>query len=104
MHDSIPSVHIVGSRSFGGSEHFYVRLLKILKNSGQSVLAINRPETPVAKALAEDGIKQIHLPLANGWDLWSPWRADGQNQLRPAGKPHRHARCNERSTLFRSSS
>lgn len=74
MHATLPSVHIVGSRLYGGAEHFYVRLLRLLRDAGQPVLAINRTATPVANALAGDGIQQIHLPFANGWDLWSLWR------------------------------
>jgi glycosyltransferase involved in cell wall biosynthesis len=74
MHTKIPSVHIMGSRLFGGAEHFYLRLLRILRDGGHPVTAINRPHTPVATALASDAIKQIHFPMANGWDLWSLWR------------------------------
>ena len=74
MQNKIPSVHIMGSRLFGGAEHFYVRLLRILRDAGYPVTAINRPGSPVANDLADDAIKQIHIPMANGWDLWSLWR------------------------------
>ena len=74
MHTNIPSVHIMGSRLFGGAEHFYVRLLRVLRDAGHPVAAINRPGSPVAEALANDAIRQIHFPMANGWDLWSLWR------------------------------
>ena len=74
MQTKIPSVHVIGSRLFGGAEHFYLRLLHILRESGHPVTAISRADTPVAEALAEDAIKQIHFPMANGWDLGSLWR------------------------------
>ena len=74
MQPKIPSAHVMGSRLFGGAEHFYLRLLRILRDDGHPVTAINRPGTPVAEALAGDGIPQIHIPMANGWDLWSLWR------------------------------
>ncbi len=64
----------MGSRLFGGAEHFYLRLLRNLRDAGYPVTAINRPGSPVAEALAGDTIQQIHIPMANGWDLWSLWR------------------------------
>jgi glycosyltransferase involved in cell wall biosynthesis len=69
-----PSLHILGSRQFGGADRFYVRLVSALHAEGQPVVAINRPDSPVAKALRPDGIEQIHLPLANSYDAWSLWR------------------------------
>jgi glycosyltransferase involved in cell wall biosynthesis len=71
--DPIHSLHILGSREFGGADQFYVRLIRALRQAGQSVTAINRPDSPVAKAMAGDGPGQIHLPLANRWDAWSTW-------------------------------
>jgi len=67
----IHSIHILGSREFGGADQFYVRLIRAMKEAGQPVTAINRPDSPVARALDEDPIEQIHLPLANRWDLLS---------------------------------
>ncbi len=69
-----PSLHILGSRHFGGADRFYVRLVQALHTDGQSVVAINPPDSPVAEALRPDGVTQIHLPLANSYDLWSLWR------------------------------
>jgi L-malate glycosyltransferase len=70
----IHSIHILGSREFGGADQFYVRLVRALKEAGQPVTAINRPGSPVAAALRNDPVDQIHLPLANRWDAWSCWR------------------------------
>lgn len=74
MSNSIHSIHILGSREFGGADQFYVRLLRALHHAGQPVTAINRPDSPVARALHSDPVKQIHLPLANRWDAWSWWQ------------------------------
>ena len=68
---TLPSLHILGSRQFGGADQFYVRLVRALHQSRQDVVAINRSKSPVAEALMQDGIEQIHLPLANQWDIWS---------------------------------
>ena len=72
--DPIHSIHILGSREFGGADQFYVRLVRALHQAGQPVTAINRPGSPVADALNNDPIEQIHLPLCNRWDVWSWWR------------------------------
>ncbi|QSA96245.1 glycosyltransferase [Methylococcus sp. EFPC2] len=74
MSDTIPSLHILGSRQFGGADQFYVRLLRALHARGQAVAAVNRAGSPVACALADTGIEQIHVPMANKWDAWSLWR------------------------------
>jgi glycosyltransferase involved in cell wall biosynthesis len=69
-----PSLHILGSRQFGGADQFYVRLVRALNEKGQRVVAVNRRNSPVAEALRPDSIEQVHLPLANQWDFWSIWR------------------------------
>jgi glycosyltransferase involved in cell wall biosynthesis len=72
--DLVRSLHILGSREFGGADQFYVRLVRALHHAGQPVTAIHRPGSPVARALGPDPIEQIHVPLANRWDAWSWWR------------------------------
>ncbi len=74
MADPIHSIHILGSREFGGADQFYVRLTRALQQAGQPVTAICRSGSPVAKALQNDPLKRIHLPLANRWDAWSWWQ------------------------------
>lgn len=74
MADPIHSIHILGSREFGGADQFYVRLVRALRDADQRVTAINRPDSPVAKALEGNDLQQIHLPLANRWDAWSWWQ------------------------------
>jgi glycosyltransferase involved in cell wall biosynthesis len=68
------SLHIIGSRQFGGAEQFYVRLVGMLAERGQRPIAASRPGSPVARALADVPVEQINLPLANQWDYWSMWR------------------------------
>ncbi len=72
--DPIHSIHILGSREFGGADQFFVRLVRALEQAGQPVTAITRPGSPVANALQHDPAEQIHLPLANRWDAWSGWQ------------------------------
>ena len=74
MPDAPASIHVLGSRQFGGADQFCVRLVRALRDAGQPVTAVNRRGSPVAMALAGDGVEQIHLPLANSVDLWSVWR------------------------------
>jgi glycosyltransferase involved in cell wall biosynthesis len=74
MPESLPSLHVLGGRQFGGADHFYVRLVQALHEAGQTVTAVNRAGSPVAKALAESGVEQVHFPFANGWDAWTIWR------------------------------
>lgn len=70
----LPSLHILGSRQLGGADRFYMRLVRAFHEDSLPVLAVTRAGSPVAKALAEGAIPQVHLPLANHWDGWSAWR------------------------------
>lgn len=74
MPESPPSIHVIGSRQYGGADQFYVRLIRALREAGEEVTAVNRAISPVAQALAADDVEQIHLPLANQWDAWTVWR------------------------------
>ncbi len=74
MPEAPESIHVLGSRQFGGADQFCVRLVRALRDAGQAVTAVNRRGSPVAMALAGDGVEQIHLPLANSYDLWTVWR------------------------------
>ena len=84
MPELYPSLHVLGSRQFGGADQFYVRLLRALREAGQPVTAVNRRGTPVAAELEKSAIEQIHYPLANQWDMWSVWRI---RQLAQARQP-----------------
>ena len=72
--DPVHSVHILGSREFGGADQFFVRLVRALHDAGQPVTAVSRPASPVAIALRDDPVEQIHVSLANRWDAASWWR------------------------------
>jgi glycosyltransferase involved in cell wall biosynthesis len=85
MPEPIPSIHVLGSRQYGGADQFYVRLLRALRDAGQPVTAVNRAASPVAAALVGDGIEQIHLPLANQWDAWTVWRLRRLVESSPPG-------------------
>lgn len=74
MRDHPASIHVLGGRQFGGADQFYVRLIRGLREAGQGVTAINRAGSPVAEALAHDGVPQVHFPFANSYDAWTAWR------------------------------
>ncbi len=82
---SAGSLHVLGSRQFGGADQFYVRLIEALNDHGHHAAAVNRRGTPVAEALAASGTEQHHLPLANKWDLVSVLRLKALvRRLQPA--------------------
>jgi len=74
MAEPIHSIHILGSREFGGADQFFVRFVRALDQAGQPVTAISRSDSPVANALRDGPTEQFHLPLANRWDAWSWWQ------------------------------
>jgi len=64
------SLHIIGSKQFGGADHFYVRLVRALNERGHRAVAVTRPNTPISDAL--DGVvEQINVPMRNVWDIFS---------------------------------
>jgi len=70
----VASIHVLGSRQFGGADQFYVRLVQALAGAGEEVTAVCRTASPVSRALGGTGVQRIELPLANKWDAWSAWR------------------------------
>ncbi len=64
------SLHVMGSRGYGGAENCYVHLTKKLAADGHETVAINRPGSRVAPMLSV-GIRQHQVPMANQWDLYS---------------------------------
>jgi hypothetical protein len=70
----VRSLHIIGSRQYGGADPFFVRLLRPLEGAGEAPLAVTRRGSPVALALAGAVQVQVHLPLASKWDRRSAWR------------------------------
>lgn len=72
-HRPISSLHLIGSRSLGGAENFYVRLVSALHASHQPVTAVSPPNSGVSRALAKD-IQQIPLVMRNVFDPIARWR------------------------------
>jgi glycosyltransferase involved in cell wall biosynthesis len=66
----IHSFHIIGSRQLGGAEQFYMRLIVALNEHDHKAVALTRPTSPLCSALNEK-IRQIHVPMRNGWDIFS---------------------------------
>jgi glycosyltransferase involved in cell wall biosynthesis len=66
----VGSLHIIGSKQFGGADRFYVRLVRALNECGHTALAVNRPGSPIALAL-NGVVEQVHVPMRNVWDILS---------------------------------
>ncbi len=64
------SLHIIGSRLLGGAESFYMRLIRGLQEAGEQTIAINRPNSLVAREL-HGIIPQYHAKMSSQWDLFS---------------------------------
>lgn len=67
------SLHIIGSKGPGGAERFYARLLAALHERGHTVLAVNPPNSHVARELGEN-IPQRHVPMRSIMDLVARWQ------------------------------
>lgn len=72
----ISSLHVIGSRTLGGAENFYIRLVSALHEAGQPVTAINPPGSGVSAALAAD-IEQIPVAMRSVFDPIARWRIGG---------------------------
>lgn len=68
------SLHVIGSTQMGGADQFFVRLVEALNAAGHEAVALDRAGSPIARALAGTPVRQLHLPLANKWDVYSAWR------------------------------
>lgn len=66
----IHSLHIIGSRQFGGAEHFFARLVSGLNQRHHEAAAVTRPNSPLCSVLTDD-IPQTHVAMRNGWDIFS---------------------------------
>jgi len=69
----IRSVHIIGSRTGGGAERFFVRLVQALAEAGHPAHAITRPDSAVAQLLGTT-VPQSHVAMRNVYD-WLSRRA-----------------------------
>ncbi|MGZ8219429.1 hypothetical protein [Methylomagnum sp.] len=69
-----PSIHILGSSQFSGTDQFFVTLVRALREDGKTILAIDRAGTEAGHLLEQAGVEQVHLPLSGPGDVWSAWR------------------------------
>jgi glycosyltransferase involved in cell wall biosynthesis len=69
----IASCHIVGGKSLGGAELFFVRLVNALAVHGHCISAITVKNSGVAARL-EPTICQRHVPMRTVWDFESRWQ------------------------------
>ncbi len=66
------SLHIVGSKTLGGAERFYLRLIEALKERGEDVRALVRRGSEVAAEVGS-AIPTFQAPMRAVWDLPSRW-------------------------------
>ena len=67
------SAHVVGSKTLGGAERFYLRLLDALHERGAPVVAFLRKGSDVV-AEVPSGITVVETPMRTVWDPWSRYR------------------------------
>ena len=67
------SVHVVGSKTLGGAERFFLRLLDALHERGAPVVACLRKGSDVVAEMPP-GIAVIETPMRTVWDPWSRHR------------------------------
>ncbi|BAU50336.1 glycosyl transferase [Sulfurifustis variabilis] len=63
----IKTLHVIGSKRFGGAERFYLRLIKALHERGEPVIALVRRDGPVVPHVPP-GIPLLHAPMRTVWD------------------------------------
>ena len=66
----IRTAHVIGSRTLGGAERFYLRLVTALHARGEPVHAFLRRGSEVV-AQVPAGIPVIETPMRTVWDPWS---------------------------------
>ncbi len=77
------SLHMVGSKSLGGAERFYLRLIAALQRRDAPVQAVIRSGSDVAQCLPE-GVPWHVLPLRSVWDPLSRYEVQRLvRRLRP---------------------
>ncbi len=66
----IRSAHVIGSKTLGGAERFYLRLLAALRAAGEPVRAFVRSGSEVADHVPA-GVPAVGTPMRTVWDPWS---------------------------------
>lgn len=64
------SAHVIGSKTLGGAERFYLRLLDALHERGARVDALLRRGSEVV-AHVPPGVPVVETPMRTVWDPWS---------------------------------
>lgn len=64
------SAHVIGSKTLGGAERFYLRLLDALHERGARVEALLRRGSEVV-AHVPPGVPVVETPMRTVWDPWS---------------------------------
>lgn len=67
------TVHIIGSKTLGGAERFYLRLVEALQARGRSTVALTRQGGAVTAQVPSD-VPVFEAPMRTVWDPWSRWR------------------------------
>ncbi|MEN8175412.1 MAG: glycosyltransferase, partial [Pseudomonadota bacterium] len=78
------SLHIIGSKTMGGAERWFTRLLTALAEQGEAVSAVVRRDSELAHHHLE-GIPTTELPLRTVWDPLS--RHEVRREVRRVDAP-----------------
>lgn len=67
------TVHIIGSRSSGGAERFFARLVTALEADGTPCIAVTPPDSALLDELGAD-VPTVAMAMRGIWDLSARWR------------------------------
>jgi len=82
--ESIPSLHVIGSKAMGGAERWFVRFLRAMQAQGEPVQAIVRRDS----ALAGISLGEVSTALAAMRTVWDPWsKIDLARLVQASGAP-----------------
>ncbi len=75
--NDIPSLHIIGSKEMGGAERWFVRFLQAMLRQGQTVEAVVR----AGSELARHHMGEIPHQTSGLHTVWDPWSRFSLNKL-----------------------
>lgn len=67
------SLHVIGGKSLGGAERFFIRLVNALARNGLPVAAVAVAGGEIAHAI-DPAVRQYRAPMLGVWDAYSRWR------------------------------
>ena len=82
--NAIPSLHVIGSKSMGGAERWFVRFLRAMRTHGEAVQALVRSGSDLERVDLGD-IPTRNSPMRTVWDPWS--RHHLTRMVRQSGAP-----------------